>query len=58
MNQEQFLEEFYKRVSEIRTNCSEKPGYDTWQVGYITGLERALKIAIAVCDESKKQLNR
>ena len=53
MDQEQFLEEFYKRVSEVRTNVSVQPGYDKWQVGYVTGLERALKIAIAVCGENK-----
>jgi hypothetical protein len=53
MDQGQFLEEFNKRVSEVRTSVSVQPGYDKWQVGYVTGLERALKIAIAVCNENK-----
>ena len=55
MDTEQFLEEFYKRVSEARTNCALKPGYNTWEFGYVTGLERALKIAIAVYEEDKNQ---
>jgi len=44
MHDKKLLEELCYRVAQIRTDITTVPGLNNWQIGYISGLERALRL--------------
>jgi hypothetical protein len=44
MHNKKLLEELHNRVEQIRSDIATLPGLSNWQIGYISGLERALKL--------------